>query len=262
MIQAVGKPGDLTLYQWAGLIAYAQEFRPDLIIELGRGHGNSTCCFLEAARHLRPDPCRVVSLCRSDTWAADTLPRLKQVCPDDFFAPLQLEQGDILAYDFAPVVAGARRVLVFWDAHGFQVAECVLGNLLPRVADRDHVVLMHDLSDARYLRLVRDYDGVGLWKGNDAGKASMFLGHVHSQVGQAIAAIDFTTRNRIPLRSADEEMHVTFQAEPGQLAEIKSLLGDELFQLNYYWFYFSVNEARERPSFPRFTCGRPAAKAG
>jgi hypothetical protein len=257
MMRAVGKHADLTGYQWLGLIAYAQEYRPDLIIELGRGAGNSTCCFLEAARHLRPDPCRVVSICRNEVWLVMTLPRLQEVCPDDFFDPGQFEECDILGYDFGPALAGAKRVLVFWDAHGLEVAECVLGNLLPKIADREHVVIMHDLSDLRCLNLPRGYNGAGLWKGADAEQTNMFLGHVHSHVGQSIAAIDFTTRNRIPLRSADEELHKTF-ADPGRLAEMRQLLGDELFQLRHYWFYFSVKEARGRPTFPRFTGGRLA----
>ncbi len=65
MIDAVAHPRDMTLSQWAQLIAFTLEFRPDLILELGRGFGNSTCCFLESARHLEENgsSCRLVSLC-------------------------------------------------------------------------------------------------------------------------------------------------------------------------------------------------------
>ena len=63
---AVGEPNDLWLFQWAQLFCYTVEFRPDLIIDLGRGHGHSTCCFLEAAKVLRADvvtrECLVVRL--------------------------------------------------------------------------------------------------------------------------------------------------------------------------------------------------------
>jgi hypothetical protein len=51
MSAAIGHPTDLNLYQWAELGAFALEFRPDLILELGRELGNSTCCFIEVANH-------------------------------------------------------------------------------------------------------------------------------------------------------------------------------------------------------------------
>ena len=68
LYRAVNSPEALTLSQWAQLEAFALAFAPDLIVELGRGGGNSTCCFLEAAHHLRAQGrrCRVLSLCLSE----------------------------------------------------------------------------------------------------------------------------------------------------------------------------------------------------
>jgi ubiquinone/menaquinone biosynthesis C-methylase UbiE len=48
LARAVGSEKDLQLFQWAQLMAMTWEFEPDLVIELGRGHGNSTCAFTEA----------------------------------------------------------------------------------------------------------------------------------------------------------------------------------------------------------------------
>src|SRR5215471_9029298 len=61
---AIGRPTDLTPPQWAQIMAFAQEFRPDLIVELGRGMGNSTALFTEVAHHLGgAERCKVLSLC-------------------------------------------------------------------------------------------------------------------------------------------------------------------------------------------------------
>jgi hypothetical protein len=49
LAQAVDQRSDLLPYQWAQLMAAALDFAPDLILELGRGRGNSTCAFTEAS---------------------------------------------------------------------------------------------------------------------------------------------------------------------------------------------------------------------
>src|SRR5207248_1712314 len=111
------------LRQWNQLLAFALEFRPDLIIELGRGHGNSTCCFLEAARHIETTggSCRVVSLCLSNTWALETAQRLRSICDASWFGRGNILRKDILEHDFEAELAPARRVFLFWDAHGVAV---------------------------------------------------------------------------------------------------------------------------------------------
>ncbi|MFQ5696580.1 MAG: hypothetical protein ACE5HB_11365, partial [Terriglobia bacterium] len=49
---AVDRPTTFSFPQWAQVAAYTLEFKPDLILELGRERGNSTCCFLEVANQL------------------------------------------------------------------------------------------------------------------------------------------------------------------------------------------------------------------
>ena len=149
--EAVDHLSNLSPPQWAQLLAFALEFRPTLILELGRQLGNSTCVFTEAANRLPVGSCRVLSLCRSDDWEARTAPRLRGIVPPEWFSPLRAELADILTWDYRSLIRADDRVLVFWDAHGFEIAECVLGEILPLLADRPHVVAMHDLSDARYL---------------------------------------------------------------------------------------------------------------
>ena len=250
---AVNQPTDLTRYQWVQIMAFALDFRPDLIVELGRGMGNSTCCFLEVANQLGGvRACRLISLCLSDSWSVHTLPRLRQVVPADWFAPGEILRANILSYDFSQRVREAERVLVFWDAHGFAVAECVLGRLLPLLANKEHRVLMHDMSDIRYEIPNREYSEVGIWKGSDAADPAFWLGHIFSRVSQAISMVDFATRNELPLHSAVESLHAEFAEDPARLDALRELLGDEFFALQAHWFWFSLEEGPEKLVFPPF----------
>jgi len=252
LIRAINHPGDFAPFQWGQVTAFALEFKPDLIVELGRGYGNSTCCFLEAASRLRPhNGCKVVSLCLEDFWRTETLPRLEAICPREWFGAGEILTADILAYDFARLAAPAGRVLVLWDAHGFEVAECVLGKLLPTIARKPHAVIMHDMVDTRYDGIgSADYGAASLWRGDHATTNFFILGNICSSVGQAISALDFTNRNRLPLYPAAESLHVELKPDAAKVAELRNLLGD-FFSLSAYWFWFSANDAPGRLTFPR-----------
>ena len=47
--------------------------------------------------------------------------------------------------DYQRLFEGSERVLLLWDAHGFEIAEMVLGRILPLIADRPH--LYRDLGE-------------------------------------------------------------------------------------------------------------------
>lgn len=247
---AVNHRTDLLPFQWAQLMSMVMEYQPDLIMELGRGRGNSTCAFTEACHRIHTGS-RVLSLCLSDDWERVTVPRLRPIVPPDWFQPLQVLRTDILEFDYEKALSGAKRVVLFWDAHGFEIAECVLGAILPILADKQHVVIMHDLSDSRYgSDELFDYGEHGLWKGNNWSGPRLKLGFIDSAVEQSIAALDFTTRNHLTLDSADHSFRT--ELTPQQQSEMKDLLG-ELFDLQGHWFYFSLNERRGPYRFPRFT---------
>lgn len=251
---AVGRPLDMTPAQAAQLLAFALDFRPDLILDLGRERGNSTCCFLEAAELLvGPRPCRVVSLCLTDHWAKETRPRLEPLCSPGWFARGDVLVRDLMEHDFAPAIRQSKRCLVFWDAHGFDVAEFVLGHVLPMLDGRRSAVLMHDLSDLRYDGAPPPaYGPHGLWKGGRDSGGTFWLGHVCSHVAQAVSVIDFTARNRLPLHSAGEELHAEFAADADRAAEMRRLLGDDLFALPAHWMWFSPDEAEPPLFYPEW----------
>ena len=242
----VGDTGSLWVSQYAQLTAAALEFRPDLIVELGRGFGNSTCAFTEAANRL--GTARVLSLDQYPNWR-ETARRLQVLVEPSWFKPLRAVETQICTFDFKRALAGAQRVLLFWDAHGFDVAEVVLGRIMPELATREHLVIMHDILDLRYQDVVPlSYGENELWTGGNCTSRYLQLGHLVSGVEQAISILDFSTRNRLPLHTCDHSLFTELGAS--QAADLASLWGD-MFSRNGHWLYFSLREAAGPLTFPK-----------
>lgn len=254
--EAVDARGNLSPFQWGQLFAMAMEFKPDVILELGRGLGNSACVFTEAANRL--GACSVISLDNGNSWETETLPKLREILPQSWFSPLQAALADILTFNFKEAFENKQRVLVFWDAHGFTIAECVLGGILPLIKDKPHLIIMHDLSDARYSgdESTKPYGSHSLWKGENAEEKRVLLGHISSAVAQSVAIVDFTSRNELTLHSADHDLHTGLDAT--QQAEMRRLIGDHLFSLSAHWFWFSLNEKEGPFTFPLFEPPQPS----
>ncbi|UBF24115.1 class I SAM-dependent methyltransferase [Kovacikia minuta CCNUW1] len=250
LCEAVDWQNDLSLSQWTQWFTLALEFQPDLIIELGRGRGNSTCLFTEAANQL--GNCRVVSFCLSTDWDELTKPRVAQIVPDSWFDCLEARIGDLLATDVPALLGTSQRILLLWDAHGYEIADFVLGAVLPLLKDRVHLVVMHDISDTRYAGTERAYRENRLWRGNNDGSIRLVLGHLNSAVEQAVAIVDFTSRNHLTLHSSDHSLHT--ELTPTQTQELQQQLG-EFFSICGHWFYFSLNEKPDEEPiyFPAFS---------
>lgn len=109
LYELVDSPADFSFHQWAGLFALCMEFAPDLIIELGRRYGNSTCISTEAANRLAPT--RVVGLCLTRKWQTRTVPRLERAVPREWFEPLWAMTCNLLKTGFRSIavpIASAR----------------------------------------------------------------------------------------------------------------------------------------------------------
>lgn len=268
LIAAVDGPGDLGSAQWAQWYSVAVGFEPDLIIELGRGRGNSTAVFAQAARRLglrRPAKrTRVVSLCVTGEWDAVVAPAIARIVDPAWFANVDARRIDILSVDYEQLLAGHARVLVLWDAHGFEIAELVLGDILPRLAGRDHLVLMHDISDNRYPGVSRSYSGQPLWKGSawqkrtGACESRINIGWMNSMQDQVIALADFSVRNDLEIGSADHEYAQFFEAHPDHAEDMDRLLGKEFFSIAGYWAFLSLTGKEGPFHFPAVSGGRSA----
>ena len=244
LIGATRAVHDLTPPQWAQWYSVALSFRPDLIVELGRSKGNSTALFCQAASRLGGT--RVVSLCNSRDWIDESLPRVKAIVPTGWLDRLDARMTDILDADYEQLFAGSTRVLLLWDAHGFEIAETVLGRIFPLLADRPHLVLIHDISDNRYAAVSRSYDGQPLWKGSTWDKgtgpspARVNIGWMNSLQDQVVAIADFAARNDLEVGSADHAYAEYFGGRPQHAAEMVRLLGDEFFSVAAHYAFVSL----------------------
>jgi len=263
LIGAVGWPNDLTSAQWAQWYSVALGFAPDLVIELGRGYGNSTALFAQAAWRL--GRMKIVSLCVSGEWASMVAPRIAKLVDPAWFANVDARRTDILAADYGEIIANHQRVLVLWDAHGFEIAELVLGEILPRLSDRPHLVLMHDISDNRYAGVPRSYGGHPLWKGSrwqqktGAWDSRVNIGWMNSIQDQVIALADFSARNDLEIESADRDYTEFFAAHPAYANEMRQQLGEEFFSVIGHWASLSLTGKAGPFHFPGITGWRAAS---
>jgi len=244
LIAAIDAEHDLAPPMWAQWYSVALGFRPDLILELGRAKGNSTAVFCQAATRLKN--ARVVSLCNSKFWSEHSLPRLAPLVSREWLGRLDARMTDILNEDYGAIIAGAGRVLLLWDAHGFEIAEIVLGRILPLLADRPHLALIHDISDTRYASVPRSYEGQPLWKGSRRQQMSenrhsrVNVGWMNSLQEQVVAIADFATRNDLEIGSADHEYARYFAACPAHADEMRHLLGERFFSTAAHWAFLSL----------------------
>lgn len=199
VFQKLGDPG-LLWSDWIALAATLLSYRPATIIELGRGHGASTCLF----RFLGFP---TISICRTNNWEVATIPLLRDVEPIDWHDGVTANIGEIAHQDYAALIGASPRVLIFWDAHGYDIADVVLGDILPILAGRKVMVVCHDIRDSRYFRDARRYGGAKIWRSqNDPAMPWIRLGNIHSSFEQLVSLVDFASRNEITLHSPTHEL--------------------------------------------------------
>jgi len=255
LIEVVGAPNDLSSPQWAQWFSVALAYQPDLILELGRGRGNTTALFAQAASRLGRTS--VVSLCRTADWMSLVAPRIAPLVPAAWFSRIDARLTDILCVDYDELLDEAERVLLVWDAHGFEIAETVLGEIIPRLAGREHLVLMHDILDNRYdAEAQRSYQGQPLWKGaawqerTGTWGASVNIGWMHSIQDQVIAIADFAARNDLDICSADHELACFFASLPDCADELRRTIGEQFYSPVAKWAFWSLHEKRGPFHFP------------
>lgn len=231
-LTAIDSPNVFTLAQGLFLALAAKSIGAEVAIDLGTGAGNSACVLSTV--------CPVVHTIGYDSWS------------ESLAVPSGVTRhtADIAGLDFRPLIGEARSVLVFWDAHGFDIAERVLSHLMPLIADRRHIVVCHDICDNRNGRVDLSYGGKRMWRGmaDCYGSADEFayanIGWASTIVDQLVPIMDFCRRNEIELRSADDD----FAALPEQ--QRRDIAG--LLQTPSPFFFiahFSMNETKAR-NFP------------
>src|SRR5579872_1060079 len=203
-------------------------------------------------------------MCGTGEWTSIVAPRLRPIVGDGWFANVDALRMNILAADYEALFEGRERVLVLWDAHGYEIAELVLGDMLPRLASRDHLVVMHDISDNRYHGVTRSYERAPLWKGiswqerTHTWDSRVKIGWMNSREEQVVALADFAARNDLEIGSADHEYARFFAAHPEHAKEMHELLGDEFFSLVGGWAFLSLTGRQGPFHFPALGGARGA----
>jgi hypothetical protein len=93
------------------------------------------------------------------------------------------------------MLRGGRRVLVLWDAHGPAVARHMLSRIAPALAGREHLIVVHDIFDARYQPVNHEYVTA-------TGQQNWWRGHLVSDCEELDPIFDFVSRNGIHVHTA------------------------------------------------------------
>jgi hypothetical protein len=81
----------------------------------------------------------------------------------EWFAPLTVLQEDITETDFSALIDGSIRTLVYWDAHGIDVADAVFGRLIPALPNQNKIVIDDIWAAPEQYGLRADYQAGPLW---------------------------------------------------------------------------------------------------
>jgi hypothetical protein len=135
----VDASNDLPLEQWPRLYERALASGADLLLEVGRGYGNSTVVPTEAA-HMLNIPVVSIGFDEPPAFETITWPKLAPVVGNRWRGVLSVVQADVRGYKRL----ASRRCFLFWDAHGEGVADAMLERLIPGLPGGSTVVV-HDV---------------------------------------------------------------------------------------------------------------------
>ncbi len=264
--------------EYPKLYAIAREFQPDLILEVGRLLGNTTCVLTEAVQDLEGSS--VLSICLTDMWFVRTLPKIKSLLSASWLEKLDARVMNFVELDVEKCFQGKQRVLFLLDAHGWLVAEYTLGVVLPQLLKLEHLVLVHDIivpthyssevrskyfgSDASKTYVVESYGGSGIWKGESENPSQLiFVNGLAGQYVEFLALVDFAERNKLKLCSVEEDIRREIECRPERRSEMLSLLGERMYSPASAFVWIDLNRAERKSSlhFPRFEKPVTSARA-
>lgn len=210
-LATLNDPVNFSLPQALSLAALIGHIRPDVVIDLGTGRGNSAATAATALNAAGlPPQVKVHTFDLAPNWAEHAAPHLSP----EVNARVVPQVGDLTKFDFAALLGGAQAVVLFWDAHGHDIADKVLAQIMPMIASKRHVVLCHDIVDARLWPMeAKRYGTKPLWRGmshfyNVHQTDYLVLGWAASIADQIIPIMDFCARNGTELQSCDQEVRV------------------------------------------------------
>jgi hypothetical protein len=135
---------DFTFNDWEILFHTLENYRPDFILEVGRGAGNTTCVLLDhCIRHPAVDFC---SIDLYDNWHMHSTALL----PREFLEKVgdrKLLHQDFFDFDLKFITdANWEKLLLFWDVNDVRATERLTSEFLPKLAGRNLLVAVHDVG--------------------------------------------------------------------------------------------------------------------
>lgn len=263
LAKAVGHISDSSLAQYAQMFAITLEFKPDLIVELGRGVGNSTAVFCEAANQLKNT--KVISICLSTDWQDKSAKKISQIVPKHWFNKLDTRIANILDINFKSLIGEAylrkknkKKILLLWDAHGWDVAEYVLGEALPVLRPLEHLILVHDISYFDPNSNNALYRAGTMWRGYAGDEAKdppyLVLNSMESSFEELVALNDFASRNSLKLHSVQEEINDFYHKNQKIKSELEKSPGKDFSDStsSFHWFSLNASPKDKKIFFPKF----------
>ena len=139
--------------------------------------------------------------------------------------------------------------MLFWDAHGYEIANTVFARILPILKGREVLVVCRDMLDNQYSNT--SYDGRPIWvrQEQQLPLPAVHLGTVYSNFEQVVPIVDFCSRNRLPFHSATHSL--------AKVPELRDVLGAEEGWPGCYWHYFATDGSGITYPSPRSMSGNP-----
>ena len=135
---------DFSFDDWEILFHTVENYRPDYILEVGRGAGNTTCVLLDyCVRHPEVNFCSVDLF---DHWNTNS----KAVLPPEFIAKVSdynMLHQNFLDFDFRFILeANWERLLLFWDVNDVEATKRLTSEFLPALVCRNVFTAVHDVG--------------------------------------------------------------------------------------------------------------------
>jgi len=185
---------------------------------------------------------------------------------------------DVLELDVEAALRGKRRVFFLLDAHGWDVAEYVVGVVVPELFKREHVLFMHDVVLPTHYAAVyakyfphdptrptdgmEGYGGRGIWRGSEeTWDRFLFLNGLAGRYPEFVALVDFVNRNGLTLHALEASVRQAIEDYPERREEMQRLLGDRMYAPFSAFAWLSLDPL-DRPTQLRFpTFRRPGSSA-
>lgn len=229
------------------------DFKPDIIIELGRGPGNSTFVFNRY--------CQLHRECEFHSFGLEDWDREIAILSEKFAefdtSHINLHHMDLRLFDYETIINSDKRCVVFFDAHGYDATDATFSLIFPLLKDRQHLIVVDDIWDGRYDYQTdvggrpnsakwsnRGYHGKSLWNGPKLPITSTIrLGHLESLYEEVVLLYDFACRNNLPVHTFRHAFEMWRTEEPEEYETFNSAMEDLVNPDEEYLVYLSLDEA-------------------